>query len=237
MSGRATCPLIGIALPSRATRGAALYARAVEVHGARVVELHPGDSPALDDLDGLLLSGGGDIDPRLYGQARHEKLGPVDRDRDCFELCLARRAVEQGVPVLGICRGAQVLGVALGGELVQDIPSLVGGSVVHSAGKDGARHWVRVESDSQLGEIMGARRVCVNSFHHQANGRLGPGVRATAWSEDRVIEAIEADGAAFALGVQWHPERMCLRAPRQARLFAAFVTAALERAQARANAD
>ncbi len=152
----------------------------------------------------------------------------MDAARDELELRLARAALSRGLPVLGICRGAQVLGVALGGELIQDIASDIEGAQEHaSAGRNGGtRHWVEVAADSRLGGIVRAERIRVNTSHHQANGRLGEGVRPVAWSGDGVVEAIERDGPVFAIGVQWHPERMWRRAPRQRRLLAAFVAAA-----------
>jgi putative glutamine amidotransferase len=182
----------------------------------------------LEGLAGLLLSGGDDVAPELYGQEPHPKLEVVDRARDEFELALARAAVARGMPVLGICRGAQVMGVALGGELIQDIPSQVGGAQTHrSASKQApARHEVRIAEGSLLSRIVGARSMVVNSYHHQGAARFGNGLRPVAWSSDGVVEAVELVGHAFVLGVQWHPERMWRRAPRQRRIFSTFVAAA-----------
>jgi putative glutamine amidotransferase len=232
--------MIGITLPSRtpdqraqrrAERTTRQYRRALEAQGARVVELPPdGAAGSTDRLDGLLLTGGGDLDPRHYGQRAHPKTTGIDPPRDELELELSRHALDRGMPILGICRGIQVLGVVLGGELVQDIPSLVANAERHTR-RDGAkllRHWVTVAPDSRLRAVFGADRVRVNSFHHQANDRLGERAQAVAWSPDRVIEGIEGAGSAFVVGVQWHPERMWRRAPRQARLLAAFVAAAQE---------
>lgn len=202
---------------------------AVEAHGARPIELPPDSPPAaIDALNGVLFTGGGDIDPSRYGQAAHPKLGEVDYARDEFELRLVRVAVGRGLPLLGICRGAQVLGVALGGSLVQDIDTDVEDAKKHLAGPRGkaSHHWIEIAPGSRLSQIMGARRARVNSSHHQANGRLGSGVRTVAWSGDGVIEGIELEGESFVLGVQWHPERMWRKAPRQSRLFAAFTAAA-----------
>jgi putative glutamine amidotransferase len=200
------------------------YVGALEAQGARVVEVETGvGEPRIEGLDGLLLSGGGDIDPVLFGRARHPKTGNVDAARDEFELCLTREAMASGLPVLGICRGAQVLGVAFGGNLTQDIPDLVPNARQHSDNS----HEVRVVVDSLLGRILGSERLEVNSFHHQANGIPGGELRAVAWSDDNVIEAIEAPEPGFVLGVQWHPERMA--DPIQARLFAAFAAAAAGR--------
>ena len=151
----------------------------------------------------------------------------MDPIRDEFELRIAREALERQIPVLGICRGTQLLGVVSGGELIQDIPSQCPGAVEHATPERGpvSRHWVRVAEGSRLREVLGAGRVRVNSYHHQANGRLGAAMRAVGWCEDGVVEALEGAGAGFLVGVQWHPERM-LRAPRQRRLFAALVAAA-----------
>ena len=234
-------PTIGITLPSRAgepkaqrhaERLTAWYRAAIEAHGARVIELPPDDLLiAPDGLDGIVLTGGGDVHPRHYGQRPHPKLGQVDEARDRFELRLSQAALTRGIPLLGVCRGAQVLGVALGGDLTQDIDSQVEDAEKHPAGDRGmaSHHWVEIAPDSRLSTVMGARRVRVNSSHHQANARLGPGVRKAAWSQDGVIEAIEWGGENFVLGVQWHPERMWRRAPRQRRLFDAFVAAASRR--------
>jgi putative glutamine amidotransferase len=238
MPGCPAVPTIGVTLPSRAAdlkaqrranRLAARYRAAIEVHGVRWIELPPDSPPTvLDGLDGVLLTGGGDIHPSRYGQTPHPKLGHVDHARDQFELLLARGALSRGIPLLGICRGAQVLGVALGGDLVQDIDSDVEDAKKHPAGGRGnaSHHCIEIAPGSHLSQIMGARRVRVNSSHHQANGRLGSGVRKVAWSEDGVIEAIEREEEGFVLGVQWHPERMWRKAPRQSRLFAAFAAAA-----------
>ena len=240
MPGCPAVPTIGVTLPSRAAdpkaqrradRLTARYRAAIEVHGALSIELPPNTPPTvLDGFDGVLLTGGGDIHPSHYGHTPHPKLGDVDHARDHFELLLARAALSRNLPLLGICRGAQVLGVALGGDLVQDIDSDVEDAKKHPAGERGkaSHHWIEIAPGSRLSQIMGARRVRVNSSHHQANGRLGSGLRKVAWSEDGVIEAIEREGEDFVLGVQWHPERMWRRAPRQSRLFAAFVAAASE---------
>ncbi len=240
MSGDPAIPTIGITLSPRASdrkqqrqaeRVTQAYRNPLEAHGAHVIELIAGEGfPNLNDLDGLLLSGGGDIAPDLYGQAAHPKLGRVERARDEFELALVTAALVRGLPILGICRGAQALGVALGGELVQDIPSQVEGAQTHqSDGKPPARHPVRIAENSLLAGITGSSAMLVNSYHHQANSRLGADLRPVAWSKDGVIEAVELPGSGFVLGVQWHPERMWRRAPRQTKLFLAFVSAAAAR--------
>jgi putative glutamine amidotransferase len=232
-------PTIGLALrsldaesaPNR--RAAARYRSALEAFGAVVVELRPQpDPPTLDGLDGLLLSGGGDLHPRCYGDSCRAAPRSLDDARDAFELAAVRAAIERGLPLLGICRGAQVLGVALGGKLVQDIRSDVQNAQQHEGAKPGAevRHWIDVEPLSRIGLLVGARRMRVNSSHHQANHALGAAVREVARSPDGVTEAIEWGGADFVVGVQWHPERMWRRAPRQRRLLAAFADVARARA-------
>lgn len=212
----------------RADRVAAAYRSALVASGARTVDLRPDRAvAAIDGLDGVLLTGGGDLEPWHYGCAVHEKTEPPDKARDEFELALARLAIARGIPVLGICRGAQVLGVVLGGQLLQDIDSGVREAAEHRSLAAGhtARHWIELAPGSRLAAIMGGRRALVNSFHHQANAQLGPGAIRAAWSLDDVTEAVEIAGPAFAIGVQWHPERMWRKAPRQRRLFAAFVDA------------
>lgn len=232
MSARSAVPTIGVTVSSRATEKQGRDCRrALEEHGARALELRPQDGKSqISGLAGLLLSGGGDVHPKYFGESPRAELYGVDCERDEMELCLTRAALAAGLPVLGICRGAQVLGVALGGKLVQDIPSERRGALTHKSGSAGgeAGHRVEIAEESRLRKIMGARRVRVNSSHHQANGCVGDGARAVAWSEDGVVEAIECDGPHFVAGVQWHPERMCRRAPRQRRLFEAFVAAARE---------
>ena len=237
MSGNRAIPVIGITLPSRPSdpeerrrerRHTAAYRNALIFHGVGLVEIRPGDAvSALDSVSGVMLTGGGDLDPRHYGQQPHPKAGAPDRERDELDLAVARAALGRDLPILGICRGAQVLGVALGGQLLQDIGSQLAGAQEHSAsGKGGApRHWVELAPASRLARIAGTGRIRVNSFHHQANHHLGPGVIRSAWSEDGVTEAIELEGDRFVVGVQWHPERMWRRSPRQRRLFAAFVEA------------
>jgi len=163
----------------------------------------------LDRLDGLLLSGGVDMDPALYARSRHPKLGRVDRERDEFELALTRHALRRDLPILAICRGQQVLNVALGGTLVQDIPSELEGAVTHAApGRRTRRsHPVEVVGGSKLGEILGPGPLAVNSFHHQAVDRLGDGLTISGrCPADGVIEAVEMKDRSFVLAVQWHPE-------------------------------
>jgi putative glutamine amidotransferase len=203
------------------------YRAGVRQHEAQTLDVRPGHHGLdLTAVDGLLLSGGGDIEPHRYGAPDGGLCKDVDPARDETELGLTLAALSAGLPILGICRGAQVLGVALGGQLVQDIGSELPRAQEHSLGGKGraARHRVELAAGSRLAEIIGARRIWVNSFHHQANSRLGAGVSRAAWCDDGVTEAIEVDGAASAIGVQWHPERM-LKCESSRRLFEAFVSA------------
>jgi putative glutamine amidotransferase len=208
------------------------YVRSVEQSGAVPVVLppvSPGDVPALlDRLDGVLLSGGVDVDPVLYGQAPHPKLGRVNRRRDDFELALTREALRRDVPILGICRGHQVLNVAAGGTLVQDIPSLLEGAVKHDGpGPRWARaHQVEVTALSRLREILGQDAASVNSIHHQAVDRIGEDLAVSArCPEDGVIEGLEMPGRRFVVAVQWHPESFWNRSDSFQSLFDAHAEA------------
>jgi putative glutamine amidotransferase len=181
-------------------------------------------------LDGLLLAGGVDVHPRHYGEAIHEKCGQIDEARDAVELTLTRWALAGGLPILAICRGIQVLNVATGGTLYQDIASQVPGSLKHDYWPDYPRnlltHQVTVDNDSRLAAILGGTQVAVNSLHHQALKDLAPNFTVVARSPDGLIEAIEGHDHPFALGVQWHPEELVKDAPPMRRLFEDFVSAA-----------
>jgi putative glutamine amidotransferase len=206
------------------------YMRAVERAGGLPVALPPlaGENveALLDHLSGLLLTGGPDLDPSCYGVEPHAELGPTDPAVDTFEIALCRDADRRGMPILGICRGAQVLNVARGGTLHQHLPDLVHGVVEHRQVEPGDRttHEVRVAPDSDLAQTTGGGPVDVNSFHHQAIDRLGVGLRAVAWSKDGMIEAIEGDRGRFILGVQWHAETLVGEAEQLA-LFERLVVA------------
>ncbi len=179
-------------------------------------------------LDGLLLSGGGDIDPTYYGEARHEKCGLPSPERDETELALIRWAVEDGMPLLAICRGIQVLNVALGGTLYQDIEAQAPGAERHSWSpgypRDYIAHSVSIEPQTRLAHIVGADPLPVNSFHHQSVKDVAPGLTVTARAPDQIIEAVEANGHAFVVGVQWHPEGLASSDTRAQGLFDALVT-------------
>jgi len=208
------------------------YVRAVERAGGLPVVLAPGtpeDAPVLlDHLDGLLLTGGADVDPGLYGQPPHETVTRIIPERDALEVALCREALRRDMPLLAICRGQQVLNVATGGTLIQDLPSQWKGAVNHDP--EGERwspaHDVRILPGTRLREILGQERVEVNSFHHQAVKAPGQGVVVSAFAEeDDVVEGIEIPGRRLAVGVQWHPEAFWDKDGRFQPLFEALVKA------------
>jgi putative glutamine amidotransferase len=214
------------------------YVRALARSGAVPVVLPPLAIelvPALlEPLAGVCLSGGPDIDPSAYGAERSPDLGPVEPDLDAFELAVARHADAAGLPILGICRGAQALNVARGGSLHQHLPGIADGSVDHRQTASGTKvtHDVAVEPGSRLARALGADALSVNSFHHQAVERLGEGLRAVAWAPDGTVEGIEGADGRFVLGVQWHAETLDEVERPQARLFTALVEAARDGATA-----
>lgn len=207
------------------------YMRAVELAGGVPVAVPPMEGESiealLEHLAGLLLTGGPDLDPSFYGADPHDELGPVDRSVDAFEIAVCRHADGQGLPILGICRGAQVLNVARGGTLHQHLPDLGPGIVEHRQIEPGHRttHEVRVAPDSRLARTTGGGPVMVNTFHHQAVERTGISLRPVAWSSDGIVEAIESEDGPFALGVQWHAETLVEEAEQLA-LFELLVQAA-----------
>ena len=213
------------------------YIASVEQTGARARVLEVSESPGkvLAEVDGVLLTGGGDVDPAFYREERHPLTDDAEPGRDEFEIDLARRAMSQDVPLLAICRGAQVLNVAAGGSLIQDIPSAVASQLDHSVTepKDCESHEIRLEPGSQLARILGTvpETACscrVNSRHHQSVARPGAGLVVTATAADGVVEAIEAPASRFCIGVQWHPENFW-RSGEFRPLFDGLVAAARER--------
>ncbi len=189
------------------------YPAAVQRAGALALILPPDDcaveSPdlALDRVDGLLLAGGADVDPASYGATPHPETGLTWPERDRFEIALARRAIERELPVLGACRGMQILNVALGGTLQQHLPEVIGTDQHrHTPGLFGD-HEVRLEPDSLAARATGSELTTVKSHHHQGIAELGKGLVATGTSpQDRLIEAVELPGPGYVLGVLWHPE-------------------------------
>ena len=212
-------PVIGISAYSQQARWSSWdlpavllprrYADMIAAAGGLPVLLPPlpGITGVLGRLDGLVLSGGGDVDPGRYGAERDPACGPANPDRDDAEIALARRALDSGVPVLAICRGLQVINVTLGGTLFQHLPDVVG-HVGHSPDEAGyGSHKVSVAPGSQLHAALGRTEAAVPTHHHQAIDRLGTGLVATAWADDNTVEAVELDEpAAFMIAVQWHPE-------------------------------
>jgi putative glutamine amidotransferase len=186
----------------------ASYARAIEAAGGRVLLVPPsedGVEEILDRLDGLLFSGGSDLDPELYGQEAHQETNGVVAERDRAEIALLKAALERDMPVLAVCRGSQVLNVALGGDLVQHLPEIVGDEKHKHTPGEFADHDVDLAPGTRVQEILGDHAP-VKSHHHQGYGRLGEGLREAARAEDGTIEAVEDPSRRFALGVLWHPE-------------------------------
>ena len=239
-------PLIGITC-SRLTGGAwgiyslghfmeytfADYSQAIlDAGGAPVILPTAQDRRSLEAVlgavKGLILSGGPDIHPRRYGEEPSAGLGEVDEALDRMELLAAGLAMERNLPLLGICRGIQVLNVALGGTLYQDIASQVPESICHTPKTDKAvnTHTVRLEAGSRLHRLFGRREIWVNGKHHQAVKDLAPGLTVAARARDGVVEAAEDPRRRFAVGVQWHPEGNWRDDPYSKKLFSAFVHAA-----------
>ena len=180
-------------------------------------------------LHGLLIPGSpADLDPAYYGEEPHQHLGPVNPRRTDFEIQLVRLALARELPVFGICGGAQVLNVALGGSLYQDIPSQVPKAYKHSGAPERA-HSVDLAPDTRLATILGLQEMRVNSLHHQAVKVPGQGMVVSASARDGIIEAVEISGQSFVIGVQWHPERLFVEDEAAQRLFSAFVQAAAAR--------
>jgi putative glutamine amidotransferase len=184
------------------------YVNAVERAGGRPVLIPPsedGVEETLDALDGIVFSGGADVDPALYGAEPHPETDMPQSRRDAGELALLRAALERDVPMLAVCRGVQLLNVARGGDLVQHLPEEVGNDEHKQVPGVFAEHPVEVKEGTRLAEMIGARSE-VTSHHHQALGRIGDGLVETAWARDGTLEAVEDPSRRFAIGVQWHPE-------------------------------
>jgi putative glutamine amidotransferase len=211
------------------------YVAALGAAGARTALLPPsqpaGPEELLAPFDGLLLAGGGDIEPARYGAADHPAQYGTDPDRDELELELARAAVRLGTPTLGICRGVQLLNVAFGGTLVQHLPDAGGQAerrVEHRDEAKQAMHGLRVEPGSRLAEALGQVEAEGLSHHHQGLDRLGKGFRPVAWAPDGLVEGIEREEG-WTVGVLWHPESTAAADPVQHRLLSAFVDVASRR--------
>ncbi|HSJ53148.1 MAG TPA: gamma-glutamyl-gamma-aminobutyrate hydrolase family protein, partial [Anaerolineae bacterium] len=201
--------------------------------GAPLLIPHLADESLLralyERLDGLLLTGGEDIDPIHFGEPIHEKCGSISAERDSTELRLTRWAAAEGKPVLAICRGIQVLNVALGGSLYQDIAAQLSKARRHDwypgFPRNHLAHSAQIAPGTRLATIAGTETLQVNSLHHQSLKDVAPGLVVTAVAPDGVVEAVEASEHPFALGVQWHPEELAGEDARARRLFVAFVEA------------
>ena len=210
------------------------YIRAIKEFGGNPLILYPGISDfKLDDIDGLLLTGGGDIHPDNFDAEWHPTLKYVDEDRDALEIPLCQDAIAADLPVFGICRGIQIMSVAMDGSLYQDIPSEFPKEASPQSQINGvdSRHTIEIEPDSRLNQIIGKHTDKVNSAHHQAVREKGEGFEVTARTQEGIIEAMENRSKRFVLGVQYHPERMIETADFQEhrrKLFEAFIQAAFE---------
>jgi putative glutamine amidotransferase len=208
------------------------YVEAIQRAGGRPLLVPPsedGIDETLDALDGLLFSGGSDLGPERYDAEPHPETNGIRPQRDAGELALLSAALDRDMPVLAVCRGSQVLNVALGGDLVQHLPEVVGDDKHKVTPGVFADHEVEVRPDSVLGSLIGDRAP-VKSHHHQGFGRIGTGLRAVAEAEDGTVEAVEDPGRRFAVGVLWHPE-----AGEDARLFEELVRQAADYRGARAR--
>lgn len=216
------------------------YTEALRRAGAMPVVIPPQPENAAEivrELDGLLLAGGDDCDPTAYGEQPHPTVEPMDPRRQSNELALAHAARERGIPTLGICLGVQVMNVAAGGTLIQDIASEMDTDIDHaSEPSDRNRHEVLVEKGTRLASILGNKELNVNSSHHQAIRNVGDGLRVTAHAPDGVIEGLEDPSHPFYVGVQWHPEDMSSERSAAA-LFGAFVDAARKYAEQKRKAS
>jgi len=186
----------------------AAYVNAIEAAGGRPLLVPPSTEAieeTLDRLDGLLFSGGSDLDPELYGQEAHPETNGIVPERDRAEIALLRAALERDMPVLAVCRGSQVLNVALGGDLVQHLPEIVGDEKHKHTPGEFADHDVDLVTGTRVQEILGDHAP-VKSHHHQGYGNIGDGLREAARAEDGTIEALEDPSRRFAMGVLWHPE-------------------------------
>jgi len=196
------------------------YRRAVTAAGADPVDVGPG-TKSLPDVDGLLLPGGWDVDPSFYGERRDEKVEETDPELDETELSMFRQARERAIPVLGICRGQQVINVAMGGSLVQHLE----GHEVRALGRSHLAHTIEVDPSSELGKAAGEHKVRVNSLHHQAIKELAKGLQQTARGEDGTVEGVESNDGLI-VAVQCHPEELTTDLPWARKLFERFVARA-----------
>ncbi len=201
-----------------------------------LIPLLPQDPETMNDLfdrlDGVFLTGGVDVDPSCYGETRHPKCGATDPDRDAIEILLLQHAMKTGKPLLAVCRGIQILNVACGGTLYQDVAAQVPAAMKHDyfptleqPSRNYLAHEIAVKSGTRLGSILGESIALVNSMHHQAIKDLAPNLLPNAYAPDGIIEGVESKTSQFLLAVQWHPEELAETQPGMKRLFTSFIDA------------
>lgn len=231
-----TPPLIGITTYGRNHEDEftlpAVYVEAIRRAGGIPVLIPHGETQLdalLAALDGIILSGGGDLDPAHYGSEGHPTIYMIDAERDATELALARRVAASGAPTLCICRGLQVLNVALGGTLFEHLPDVVPGIIQHRHEPDKpTAHTLTVLPDTHLSELIGAGPMHGVSWHHQAIRTVAPDLTIAALAEDGTVEAVEAPNHPWLIAIQWHPEMSAATDPRQQQLFDRFIAAVKE---------
>jgi putative glutamine amidotransferase len=234
-------PIIGITTYGRDEdnrfRLPCLYVDSIRRAGGVVVLIPPGEQHGeeiFSVVDGVILAGGGDVDPALYGGRKHETIYSVDAERDKTEVALVHHLVEARVPTLGICRGHQVINVALGGTLYEHLPDVVGEKVVHRLPpREPTEHSIVVSAESKMASLLGESSFAAASWHHQAVRKLGEGLTAVAQAPDGTIEGCELPSHPWFYSVQWHPELTAHISPTQQRLFDSLVDACRPRAAAR----
>jgi len=206
------------------------YVGAIRRAGGLPVLIPPGEGQCealCQHLDAMVLTGGGDIDPGLYGGSQHPTVYMTNADRDEMEIAIARQVIDSQIPTLAICRGAQVVNVVLGGTLYAHVPDVFGEHVQHRLPpREPTPHRVAVETDSKLGGLLGVCEFEAASWHHQAIDKVGAGLRVVAHAPDGVVEAVELPDHPWLFGVQWHPELTAAKDPIQQRLFDRLVDAA-----------
>lgn len=241
-----TQPIIGVTpsagdndLGVRAYSIAADYTQAVQRAGGIpvILPLHIENIESLlDRLDGVVFSGGGDIEAHRFGQENHDAAGGFDTERDTFEIDLMQAAFARDMPILAICRGVQVMNVAQGGNLIQDIPTQTESDKKHNQRAEGSGEHDIFQTatvdggDNPVTKALGEGEVHINSFHHQALGDIAPTLEVVATSDDGIVEAVFAPAQSYAVGTQWHPERLAWVHAEQQQLFNNLVSAARERA-------
>jgi putative glutamine amidotransferase len=232
-------PLIGITTYGRNEYNAFTlpteYVDAVRRAGGIPVLIPPGEEyvhALLDRLDGLILSGGPDVDPEQYDGLAHKMVYGIDPERDAMELALARLVATRDQPTLCICRGAQVMNVALGGTLIEHLPDIVGEQITHRDERNiWAVHSIQVDGASHVGAVLETTQMTANSWHHQAIRQVANGLNVVATAPDGTIEAVEKRDHRWLIAVQWHPEATAMQDPLQQKLFDAFVAAAKTRSK------